>query len=155
MGAFREGMAVLESRALLQPLRKLTREGRPLLGICLGMQLLFEKSQEQGEHSGIGILRGEVRRLVVPEPKFRLPHMGWADVMPTPSGIKIFGTTSRAFYFLHSYVAEPQNPSVIAATFDFGRPCTGAVLQENILGVQFHPEKSGDAGLDLLKQFIS
>jgi len=155
VGTFCEGMAVLKKRRLLAPLQGFAKEGRPLLGICLGMQMLFEKSHEQGEHLGLGILRGEVNKLEVPRPEFRVPHMGWADVVPTTAGHKMFGRRSRAFYFLHSYVAEPQDSWVTAATFDFGKKCAAAVSQGPILGVQFHPEKSGDAGLDLLKNFVS
>jgi glutamine amidotransferase len=154
VGAFQEGMASLHRQGLVAPLVDYAASGRPLLGICLGMQLLFKKSHEQGEHVGLGILPGEVKKLTPPAPNFRLPHMGWADVRSTTMGQDLLGEREEAYYFLHSYVAEPELPNHLAATFDFGHPRAAAVRRDLIFGVQFHPEKSGDAGLDLLQRFL-
>lgn len=154
VGAFQEGMTSLHRQGLAAPLAAYAASGRPLLGICLGMQLLFQKSHEQGEHAGLGILPGQVKKLTSASPSFRLPHMGWADVRSTTIGQDLLGEGEEAYYFLHSYVAEPEHPDDLAATFDFEGPRTAAVRRNRILGVQFHPEKSGDAGLDLLQRFL-
>jgi len=155
VGAFGEGMASILRLGLQQPLQDYAASGRPLLGICLGMQLLFEAGEEQGNHRGLGIFLGEVKKLVSPGPQFRLPHMGWSDVESTPQGDPLLGKGPATYYFLHSYVAEAKKPGEIAGTFAFGAPRVAAMIRNQTLGVQFHPEKSGDPGLDLLERFVA
>ena len=155
VGAFGEGMASILRLGLRLPLQDYAASGRPLLGICLGMQLLFDASHEQGNHEGLGILRGEVKKLVSPGPEFWLPHMGWSDVESTEKGRLLLGKDPAPYYFLHSYVAEVRNQDEVAGTFAFGAPRTAAVARESVFGVQFHPEKSSDPGLDLLQRFTA
>jgi len=154
VGAFAEGMQAIRRLGLQQPLEDFAKSSRPMLGICLGMQLMFEKGHELGIHPGLGIIRGEVKRLVIPNSKTKLPHMGWADVKVLERGKTLFGSLSEAFYFLHSYVGHPDNQEEIAGTFEFGGDQVAAISRGRLHGVQFHPEKSGDAGLNLLERFL-
>jgi glutamine amidotransferase len=154
VGAFGDGMAGLRERGLVEPLRTAARAGKPILGICLGMQLLVDESEEHGRHEGLGLLPGRVRRLVADQAGFRVPNMGWCDVaVPRPGALFPDGSRREAFYFVHSYHVDtaPQN---VAATIEFsGRSVPAALESRNICGVQFHPEKSQDAGLDLLARW--
>jgi glutamine amidotransferase len=156
VGAFGDGMAGLRDRGLVGPLRDAARSGKPVLGICLGMQLLVEESEEHGRHEGLGLLPGRVRRLVADQPGFRVPNMGWCDVAPSRAGA-LFPDPGRreSFYFVHSFFVDTAAANV-AATIEFsGRPVPAAVESGNICGVQFHPEKSQDAGLDLLARWVA
>jgi len=128
------------------------RAGTPYLGICLGLQILFDESDEAPGVRGLGVFRGRVRRLEVPLP---LPHMGWNAVEPRGTGIERLGALPAHFYFAHSYVAVPEEPDIIAATTDYGGPFVSAVARGNVLGVQFHPEKSQREGLGLLRRFFA
>jgi glutamine amidotransferase len=156
VGAFGDGVAGLRDRGMIEPLRAAARAGKPMLGICLGMQLLAGESEEHGRHQGLGIIPGRVRQLVADRPGFRVPNMGWCDVAVERSGT-LFPDAARreAFYFVHSYFVDtaPQN---VAATIEFsGRPVAAALEAGNVCGVQFHPEKSQDAGLDLLARWVA
>lgn len=156
VGSFRDGMAALLRNGLAPALHRHAELDKPLLGICLGMQMLFESSQEQGQHEGLGLLKGHVRRLEISRPDMRVPNMGWCDVMPSSQTGKLltFGTTNLdSFYFLHSFWCDCADETDVAATIDFGYPVTAAVERGHLCGVQFHPEKSQDAGLDLLASF--
>ncbi len=144
---------------LLEALRERIREGTPYLGICLGLQVLFEESDEAPGERGLGVLAGRVHRLdpgVDPESgrPLPLPHIGWNAVVPRGPGIALLGDDPSFFYFAHSYAAAPDDPSVVAATTEYGRPFTSAVAKDNVVGVQFHPEKSQRAGLALLERFF-
>ena len=155
VGAFGDGMESLRARRLVEPLRRAAAEGTPLLGICLGMQLLLEESEEHGRHAGLGLLPGRVVRLLADRPGFRVPNIGWCDATPARDGV-LFPADMKAvpFYFVHSYHAEIQTDHV-AATIEFsGRPVTAALEHGNVFGVQFHPEKSQDAGLDMLARWV-
>ncbi|MFN3361974.1 MAG: imidazole glycerol phosphate synthase subunit HisH, partial [Pseudanabaenaceae cyanobacterium] len=154
VGAFDAGMAALAAKDLIYPLQDWAAAGKPLLGICLGLQLLFERSAE-GEKEGLGILNGEVRRL--PSiPGVPLPHMGWNRLQISPGGVLWQGLPPRPWvYFVHSYYVDPLDKSIVTATTDYGgfHPPV-AVGQGNIMGLQFHPEKSGPIGLQILQNFV-
>ncbi|MFL5591185.1 MAG: imidazole glycerol phosphate synthase subunit HisH [Ktedonobacteraceae bacterium] len=152
VGSGGAAMARMTERGLDEAIRQATQQGKPFLGICLGMQLLADHHAE-GEVDGLGLFRGEVRR--IPHgPK--IPHMGWNTVTPLREGLPIFaGISPNAyFYFAHSYFVEPQDRQGVAAVTDYGSPYCSVIVGEHIWGTQFHPEKSGAAGLQLLRNFM-
>lgn len=156
VGAFGDGMAALHARSLVEPLREAARAGKPILGFCLGMQLLADGSEEYGDHEGLGLIPGRVIRLK-PAPGERVPNIGWCDVFPR-EGARLFHDVQEGtpFYFVHSYHLHCTDPGHIAATIAFGSgPVTVAVEHGNIFGLQCHPEKSQDAGLLVLDTFLS
>ncbi len=151
VGAFGDAIENLRSLGLVEPIRKHIERGKPFLGICLGLQLLFERSHEHGLHEGLGILKGEVRLL---PPRVRVPHIGWNQLWkkkesPLLRGIK----DGEFFYFVHSYVVEPEEEEVVLTTTDYGVDFVSSVWVDNLFAVQFHPEKSQRKGLELLKNF--
>ena len=156
-GAFADAMAKLEATGLVPVLREETQK-KPLLGICLGMQLLFEKSCEYGEHRGLGLIPGEVCPLAddLTDPALKVPHIGWnaMDIVPGREADPLFKYVKNGeyVYYVHSYYAKNCAASTLA-TSDYSIPVTGAVRQGLVYGTQFHPEKSGDTGLRLLKAF--
>jgi glutamine amidotransferase len=153
VGAFGDAMQELERLELVEPLRAKVREGVPLLGICLGLQILFEESEEAPGVAGLGLVRGKVRRFVLP-PNFKIPHMGWNSLSLSPSSRLFRGIPENAHvYFVHSYFVDPVDPQVIAARSDYGGPFTAAIEQGNLFGVQFHPEKSQAIGLRILANY--
>ncbi|MCS6959145.1 MAG: imidazole glycerol phosphate synthase subunit HisH [Pseudanabaenaceae cyanobacterium SKYGB_i_bin29] len=171
VGAFDAGMTALQQKDLIHPLQDWAAKGKPLLGICLGLQMLFERSAE-GEKAGLGILKGDVQRLPA-LPAVPLPHMGWnrLEICGSASSASTSSaSTSSAgdgwvlwqhlpahpwVYFVHSYYVEPVDKMIVTATTDYGgfHPAV-AVGQGNIMGLQFHPEKSGPIGLQILKNFV-
>ena len=152
VGSFRacmDGLAAIPG--LIEALTARVRgDGVPFLGICVGMQLLATRGLEHGETPGLGWVPGEVRRIAPSDASIKVPHMGWNDVRPTAPGLIAAGEA----YFLHSYHFAAANPSDVAATTDHGGPLVAAVARGNILGVQFHPEKSQAYGLALLARFL-
>jgi glutamine amidotransferase len=153
VGAFRDAIAALRERRLVEPIRAAIAGGKPFLGVCLGLQLLFETSFEDGEYEGLGIIPGQVVRFELPA-AFKVPHMGWNQVVqkrrpPIFSGIE----NNEYFYFVHSYYVAPRDASVIALEADYSSPFCAGVWRDNLFAVQFHPEKSQRAGLRLLKNF--
>lgn len=157
VGAFGDGMASLQQKKLVEPLKRHALEKKkPLLGICLGMQLLAEEGEEHGLHTGLGLIRGRIVRLKPTEKGCRVPNMGWCDVtiMRRPSVLFADHSDGESFYFAHSYYLQCSDPSDIAATIEYGGRLTVAIERNNILGVQFHPEKSQDAGLNVLASFL-
>ena len=154
VGAFADAMAKLEATGLV-PVIKQEVEHKPLLGICLGMQLLFEKSYEYGEHTGLGLIPGEVCPLAddLKDPSLKVPHIGWnrLDVLREDPLLEGF-TPGSHVYYVHSYYAKGCEPWTLA-TSGYSIPVTGAVRRENVCGTQFHPEKSGAAGLQILRAF--
>jgi imidazole glycerol phosphate synthase glutamine amidotransferase subunit len=147
-------MAALQERGLMDAIRTHIAKGKPFLGICLGMQLLFEGSEEAPKTAGLGILKGNVRRLPAGK-DLKIPHMGWNRVRPAPGCVFFRGSTNEPFvYFCHSYYPEPADTSVIAATTEYGVSFASAVWKDNVYGVQFHPEKSQDTGLAMLRNFV-
>jgi glutamine amidotransferase len=152
VGSGGAAMARMSERGLDEAIRQATRQGKPFLGICLGMQLLADHHAE-GEVNGLGLFRGEVRR--IPHgPK--IPHMGWNQVMPLTAGLPIFVNipSDAYFYFAHSYYVEPQDQRGVAGVTDYGSPYCSVIASEQVWGTQFHPEKSGVVGLQLLKNFV-
>jgi glutamine amidotransferase len=151
VGAMGPAMEKLQEMGLTGPIRRVIEEGKPFLGICLGMQLLFEKSSEGGFAPGFGILKGTVERFT----SLKVPHMGWNQVNVQTEGIQMFKGLSSGdnMYFCHSYYVKPQDLKIAAGITDYGTNFVSAVVQNNIWGVQFHPEKSQKSGLQILKNF--
>lgn len=155
VGAFPAAMEVIERLGLDTLLRELAGAGMPLFGSCMGMQLLFEGSEEHGGARGLGLLRGEVRRLAAPE-GLKLPHIGWTGVTRARASPLWSGLPERIFlYHVHSYVAHPAQKDVILATADYGESFPAVVGSGNVYGAQSHPEKSSTHGLRLLANFVS
>jgi glutamine amidotransferase len=153
VGAFGDAMAELQRRSLVEPIRQAVASGKPFLGICLGLQLLFETGYEGSQHQGLGILPGEVVRFDLPS-EFKVPHMGWNElkiVQPAPIYAGIDAGTH--VYFVHSYYVKPRDSSVVATTTDYGIEFCSSVWQGNLYATQFHPEKSQAAGLKMLRNF--
>lgn len=153
VGAFRDAIAALEARHLVEPIRALVAGGKPLLGICLGLQLLFERSFEDGEYQGLGVIPGDVVRFELP-PEYKVPHMGWNQVRFRRRPPIFAGVDEGAhFYFVHSYYVVPRDESVIATETDYPQPFCSSIWRDNLFATQFHPEKSQQDGLRLLKNF--
>ena len=153
VGAFGDCMANLEKFELAEAIRLTIQSGKPFLGICLGLQLLFTESEEFGVHKGLGIIPGKVRRFAL-DPTLKVPHIGWNQVhveRPCPlfEGI----ADGSNWYFVHSYFVDPTDRAVAATTTTYGIPFVSAIWTENIVACQFHPEKSQSVGLRLVKNF--
>ena len=152
VGAFEDAAKKLRDSGMADFVRSQAAEGKPLLGICLGMQLLFEKSYEYGEHEGLGLLKGQVIPMAGRiSPGLKIPHMGWNKLEVT-RGRLLEGVNGEFVYFVHSYYADGCGDSLAAVT-EYGAPITAAVEQGSIFGCQFHPEKSGNVGLRILRAF--
>ena len=154
VGAFEDAAQKLRNSGLDVVIKQLAAEGKPLMGICLGMQLLFETSYEYGCHEGLGLLKGSVRpiRDVIPA-DFKIPHIGWNPlIFKKDSPLFAHIHEGDCVYFVHSYYATGCEDSVIA-TAEYGAELTAAVASGNVFGCQFHPEKSGQVGLNILKAF--
>jgi imidazole glycerol-phosphate synthase subunit HisH len=153
VGAFGDAIAELRKRDFVSLIKDWTAADRPLLGICLGLQMLFDVGYEGGEHEGLGILRGIVKRFELPH-EFKVPHMGWnRGKIVRPAPILRETAPDTFFYFVHSYYVLPEDPSVVAIETDYGHPFCAAIWQGNLFATQFHPEKSQADGLKLLKSF--
>ena len=154
VGAFGDAAKILFDTGLAQLIKDEVKKGKPLLGICLGMQLLFEKSYEYGEFDGLGLIEGDVVPIsgVIPK-ELKIPHIGW-NSLEYPNKSPLFENTPEGsfVYFVHSFYAETPLKNIIAMT-EYGAPLTAAVRCGNVYGTQFHPEKSGDVGLGILKAF--
>ena len=155
VGAFADAMEKLRRTELDKLLVSLAGGGKPLLGICLGMQLLFEKSYEYGKHSGLGLIKGEIVPIksAVSE-EYKIPQIGWNSLEFTDKKSELFKYIKNGdfVYFVHSYYAANCENSVTAVC-DYGAPLTASVEKDNVYGCQFHPEKSGDVGLNILRAF--
>lgn len=155
VGAFGDAVTKLRATGLVPLLDRLVAEGRPLLGICLGMQLLFERSTEYGEWAGLGYLKGSVEPLTPDLPAgFKVPHIGWnaLELLEPDDPLLRYTREGAHVYYVHSYYAKHCGKSLKAGS-GYGVLVPGVVHQENVYGTQFHPEKSGDAGLCMLKAF--
>lgn len=153
VGAFEDAIAELRRRELVAPILSAIESGKPFLGICLGLQLLFDVSYENGRHEGLGVLRGEVVRFELPRP-YSVPHMGWNQLRIVRRGpVLADACEGDHVYFVHSYYVAPADAGVIAAETDYGGPFCAAVWRDNIFATQFHPEKSQSIGLAMLKNF--
>ncbi len=162
VGAFKDAMDELKSRGLINPIKEFIKKGKPFLGLCLGLQLLFSESEEGGKIKGLDIIQGRVLRF---SPKgLKVPHMGWNQVeikseIRNPKSEKLCpllkGIPNGSYvYFVHSYYAKPQDNSVVVARTDYGVKFPSVIWSKNIYAAQFHPEKSQNLGLKILKNFI-
>jgi glutamine amidotransferase len=159
VGAFGDGMANLRARQLVAPILRQVAQAKPFLGICLGMQLLFDESEEMGLHRGLGLLPGRVVRFA--EDDLKVPHVGWNQLRIPPhalgsaGGRLLDGIASGAYaYFVHSYYVAPAGPDDVLATADYGVEFAAVVGRDRVWGAQFHPEKSQEIGLRLLANFV-
>ena len=167
VGAFPAGMKGLQERGLIEPIKQAARAGKPLIGICLGMQLLFESSDEMGETQGLGLLTGHVTKIKMQETAeaksalrishstLKIPHMGWNQLDLVSDHPLMRGLASGSYaYFVHSYAVYPERRDIVLATTDYGGPFAAIVGRGNVCGLQFHPEKSQAVGLRLLENFL-
>jgi len=159
VGAFADCMHNLGELDLIETVREVVKSGRPFLGICLGLQLLFDKGEEFGEHDGLGIISGKVVRFPTDIPDnaeelYKIPHMGWNRVSMKKDVPHLNGIPDGSyFYFVHSYYVVPSDESVIATTTDYGIEFVSSIWKDNVYASQFHPEKSQELGLRILKNF--
>jgi len=157
VGAFADAIAALEAKGLVEPVRSFIASGSPFFGICLGLQLLFDESFEDGRHRGLGVLAGTVEKFDARPaggPHLKVPHMGWNRINFRRNAPLLDGVVQGAhMYFVHSYYVKPADPAVIAAETEYGGPFTSIVWSNNIFATQFHPEKSQAAGLRMLLNF--
>jgi glutamine amidotransferase len=155
VGTFQEGMAAIRRLGVEQAIVDYAASGRQLLGICLGMQLLLDVGEEFGPTPGLGIIPGAVTRLQRWMPHARIPNIGWCDVTVRTAGGELCDPTPQSFFFVHSYFCDCSDEADVVATIDFGRRVPAVVGRGNVHGVQFHPEKSQDAGLNFLARFAA
>ena len=153
VGAAADTMAGLKRLELIEPIGEYIAANRPFLGICIGLQVLLTGSEEGGWHEGMNIVSGRVRRLPT---ELKTPHMGWNQVCQRKPHPVFKDIPDKAnFYFVHSYYAEPDDPSLIAADTDYGILFCSVLARNNLIGTQFHPEKSGETGLEVYRNFIN
>jgi imidazole glycerol-phosphate synthase subunit HisH len=155
VGAFADGMAGLRKRNLVEPLREFIATGRPFLGICVGMQLMAERGREFGTVEGLGWIRGEVVPIAPSDPGLKIPHMGWNELIVRTAHPVLDGLGSGTHaYFVHSYHLRPEDAADRLADTDYGGPLAAMIARDNLIGTQFHPEKSQMAGLRLIANFL-
>lgn len=169
VGAFGDAVKELKSRKLEKPLKDAISEGKPFLGLCLGLQLLFEKSEEAPGVKGLGIFKGDVKKFKFADRALKVPHMGWNNITKNArhkegGQVKRKAQSGKIFknvpdgsymYFVHSYYVKPKDRSVIITETNYGIRFVSGIQKGNIYGFQFHPEKSQDVGLEVLKNFVS
>jgi glutamine amidotransferase len=159
VGGFGEAIAELRNRDLTQPILDVIQSGKPMLGICLGLQMLFEVGYEGGSHQGLGVFQGEVVQFSGASYSvgsgLKVPHMGWNQVSVRKSNCPLMSGIPEPsyFYFVHSYFVQPKDSSIIWLECEYGHPFCAAVWKDNVFATQFHPEKSQAIGLKLLKNF--
>ncbi|NMC21599.1 MAG: imidazole glycerol phosphate synthase subunit HisH [Thermogutta sp.] len=155
VGAFGDAMTELDRRGLVKPIVKTIELGKPFLGICLGLQLLFETSYENGRHKGLGVFRGEVVRFDLPK-ELAVPHMGWNQVRLECPNPLFRGIADEAyFFFVHSYYVVPRDTEIVSGTTEYGIRFCSMVRQDKVFAVQFHPEKSQALGLKVIENFVA
>lgn len=153
VGAMADAVAELRRRELIEPIRTAIAANKPFLGICLGLQMLFEVGYEDGRHEGLGVLPGEVVPFELPT-EYKVPHMGWNQIEVKNRPPILDGIAEGAyFYFVHSYYVVPQDPQVVATQTEYGTNFCSMIWRDNLFATQFHPEKSQADGLRLLKNF--
>lgn len=152
VGAFADAMSNLRKTGMDRVVTRVIESGKPFLGICLGLQLLFEASEEWGHSRGLGVFPGMVRRL---PPGLKVPHMGWNQLEYRGDRCKVFEgiPNGSSFYFVHSYYVDPLNKEIVSGVTEYGISFTSAVARENVYAIQFHPEKSSALGLRILQNF--
>lgn len=155
VGSFGEAMENLHKYGLIPVIKDMIKEGTPFLGICLGLQLLFESSEETPGVAGLGILKGKIVR--IPEgPGLKIPHMGWNSLNVRKGAALFKGLEKEPYvYFVHSYYLQAKDPKIVAATAEYGVTIHASVEKENVFACQFHPEKSSKTGLAILKNFLA
>jgi glutamine amidotransferase len=155
IGAFCDAIATLREKHFVEPILKHIRKDKPLLGICLGLQMLFDVGYEDGEHRGLGVIAGKCVRFDVDQTMhLKVPHMGWNQLnMRAPSPLFAGIPSNAGVYFVHGYHVVPDDESVIATTTDYGRPFVSSIRRGNLMATQFHPEKSQKVGLQILANF--
>ncbi|MCB8943249.1 MAG: imidazole glycerol phosphate synthase subunit HisH [Ardenticatenaceae bacterium] len=166
VGAFGAGMDAVRGLGLVEPIREAVQHGIPMLGICIGMQFLFDESEEMGCHKGLGLIPGQVVHFKTslqspvpspqsPVPNLKVPHMGWNQLEHDGSHFLLQGVEPGAYtYFVHSYHCVPADEDWIVARTEYGRPFCAIVARENVYGIQFHPEKSHQVGLRIIQNFV-
>lgn len=153
VGAFGDAMACMSRSGLVRPVQDYIRSGRPFLGVCLGLQLLFEESEESPGVKGLGVLKGKIRRIPA-APGRKVPHIGWNSLDRVATGGLFAGLPEHPYvYFVHSYYLKAGDRGVVSATADYGVTLDAAVRRGNLFATQFHPEKSGKVGLAILRNF--
>jgi glutamine amidotransferase len=151
VGAFGKAMSNLEQTGLADVIRQVIAQGRPFLGICLGLQLLFEESDEMGQHKGLGVFGGQVKRFEV---GLKVPQIGWNQIHVQRASPLLEGVADGSYtYFVHSYYVAPADPEIVLATTDYEIDYASIISQDNVFGIQFHPEKSQAVGLRILRNF--
>jgi glutamine amidotransferase len=152
VGAAADTMTNLREQGLDEPIRRVIAEGRPFLGVCIGMQVLFSDTEEGGSHQCLGIIPGTVRKFPA---GLKVPHMGWNQLKQKIAHPVFEGIADEAdFYFVHSYYVEPEDRGMVAGETEYGLPFCSVVAQDNLVATQFHPEKSGEVGLKIYDNFI-
>jgi len=154
VGAFKDCMENLEKYGLVDPLLRSIEKGKPYLGICLGLQILFSQSEEFGTHKGLDLIRGKVVKFR-PDPEHKVPHMGWNTIEKEKEVPMLQGVESGDFfYFVHSYYVDPEEAQWITTFTTYGKPFVSSIWKENVFATQFHPEKSQQKGLRILENFV-
>lgn len=154
VGAFRDCIGNLKEYGLVDPVKEFIASGRPFLGICVGMQLLADESEEGGRYEGLGIIPGKVKRFPA-DSGLKVPHMGWNQLRLKGEPTLLKGLDGEFVYFVHSYFVEPAKPKgLVAATCDYGTTFAAALEKDNVFATQFHPEKSQSIGLKILERFV-
>lgn len=152
VGAFGDAMDCMKESGLVDTIKEAALSGKPFLGVCLGLHLLFEESEESPNARGLGIFKGKIRR--IPDCGLKIPHMGWNNIECAKDS-KILSKDKPFVYFVHSYYIDPEDKDIISSYTEYGEKLPVSVEKDNIFAVQFHPEKSGDAGIEILRKFIS
>ena len=154
VGAFGDAMARLNESSLTEPVKRAIADGKPFLGICLGLHMLFEESEESAGVKGLGVFKGKI--IKIPDTGLKIPHMGWnsIDIVKDSRILKGIGDEPYV-YFVHSYYIKPEDEGIVSAYTEYGARLAIAVEKDNVFAAQFHPEKSGDTGMTILKNFVS